>query len=457
MKPLHSALAAAFAVLLGLWVQAFVPPMQSPDEAVHLARAYLLSQGQWALESPLDAPAVMVDALGRYVSPTPGYRPMSGGEIDPGWLAFLLHHLLTPQTPAPDWHWGEGPAVYAEMPGVGYYLPLAYAPHAAALALTQALGLSVASSFDLLRLLLLGTNVAVLWLAWSLWPPSPGVAALLLLPMTVYQFVNPTLDGFTTACLVLALSLAARFWPPGKEPPRGWQVMALLLAVAAVAGSRLHMLPLLVLPLALAWRMRSVTLALAALVLGAMVLGWIGWSLADTVDRRVPRPLSSTAYLAHFVTRPAEVASLIAATVGDLRTLSFYAASFVGTFGILLLPMPMTAYVLCSLACLTALAASVGGADGTPGTGTWRALLMLLAALSMLLILIAMLVSSTRMPATRIEGVQGRYFLMPALLVVYAFVGLRPVVAARAGWAAVAMLALASATWIPLVLQAGSR
>ena len=457
MRPLHVALAAALAVLLGLWVQAFVPPMQSPDEAVHLARAYLLSQGRWALISPLEAPAVMVDALGRYVSPVPGYRPMSGGEIDPGWLAFLLHHLLTPQTPAPDWHWGEGAAVYAEMPGVGYYLPLAYAPHAAALALAQALGLSVASSFDLLRLLLLGTNVALLWLAWSLWPPSPGVAALLLLPMTVYQFVNPTLDGFTTACLVLALSLAARVWLQPKQPPRGWQMAALLLAVATVAGSRLHMLPLLLLPIALAWRMRSVSLALATLVLGAMVLGWIGWSLADTVDRRVPRPLSSTEYLTQFLARPAEVATLIAATVSDLRTLAFYAASFVGTIGILALPLPMTAYLLCSLACLTALAASVLGAGGAPGASTWRALLLLLAALAVLLIFVAMLVSSTRMPATRIEGVQGRYFLMPALLVVFAFAGLRPTAAPCAGWAAVAMLALASATWIPLVLQAGPR
>ena len=457
MRPLHAALAAGFAMLLGLWVQAFVPPMQSPDEAVHLARAYLLSRGQWALISPLEAPAVMVDALGQYVTPAPGYRPMSGGEIDPGWLGFLLHHLLTPQMPPLDWHWEEGPAVYAEMPGVGYYLPLAYVPHAAALALAQALGLSVASSFDLLRMLLLGTNVTLLWLAWSLWPPNPGVAALLVLPMTVYQFVNPTLDGFTTACLVLALSLAARIWLPTNQPPRGWQVAALLLAVATVAGSRLHMLPLLLLPMALAWRIRSVTLSLTTLVLGAVVLGWIGWSLADTVDRRVLRPLASTEYLTHFLARPAEVATLVAATVRDPRTLAFYAASFVGTLGILPLPLPMTAYFLCSLACLIALASSVRGAGGVPNSSPWRSLLLLLAALAVLLIFVAMLVSSTRMPAARIEGVQGRYFLMPALLIVFAVAGLRPAAAPRAGWAAVAVLAVASAAWIPLVLQAGPR
>ena len=68
---------------LAALVSAWVPPMQSPDEDQHLARAYLLAQGQWRLQAQQAGwTAAALDAPCEHASGTPRSGPMPRALID---------------------------------------------------------------------------------------------------------------------------------------------------------------------------------------------------------------------------------------------------------------------------------------------------------------------------------------------------------------------------------------
>ena len=74
------------ALLVGSVLSIVVPPLKSPDEADHVRRAYLFSQGYWLLESLScgdgEGPA------GAF-APCKNGKSMSGGRVDTGLGAYL--------------------------------------------------------------------------------------------------------------------------------------------------------------------------------------------------------------------------------------------------------------------------------------------------------------------------------------------------------------------------------
>lgn len=394
-------------------VAAWVPPMQSPDEDQHLARAYLLAQGQWRLHAP------------------PGR--MSGGEIDTGLSSYLqgyLHGLAgdTRKRLSPQAHAAlqslpfSGETVFVETPGSAYYLPLVYLPQAAALKLGQTLDLSVHDSYRLARLLVQCSVAVLLAVAVAVHPPGPLTLGLLLLPMSLFQLAMPTLDGLTTAMALLALALGMRqAVSPAPMRPAACAVLALCLLV--VTTCRLQLLPLLALPLALgAWQRSTRLLALGA-VTAVLSLAWTVSAVTGTVDRRLAREVGSTELIAHYLQAPGEFLGVLSRTLADPALREFYLQSFLGNLGWLDTPLPAPAYpaLLAGLAllALVSLRPLRGGRDLA-----FRLLLAVLAAASALLVFAALLVSWTPHPAQTIAGVQGRYFLVPALMGAAALWGL---------------------------------
>jgi uncharacterized membrane protein len=255
--------------------------------------------------------------------------------------------------------------------------------------------------------------------AWRIMRPPALAIALLLLPMTLFQLLSPTLDGLTTSLAVLALSLffngsvLENKWPGG----RSWLLAGV---VALLATSRIQLLPLLGLPFYVAWARHSRRDALLGIAAVLVSIAWIAFALASTVDLRVQRGYSTEQILLHYAADPLAFLRVIGASLAEPELGGpFYLNSFIGVLGWLDTMLPLPAYPalwtglgLCAIA--SALAAD-------PRQMRLARLSMALAALGCaLLVFLALLVTWTAHPAATIAGVQGRYFVVPAIMLAYA-------------------------------------
>jgi uncharacterized membrane protein len=437
----------AWASRLGAWLlvlataiglSTLIPPIQSPDEHSHIRRAYLLSKGEITLVAP------------------PGTS--SGGSVDAALLSFIDTYLLTiaisAQTPpsaaqraeAESLRWG-GPERFVPVPGTGYYMPLVYAPHAAALLAGRVLGLTIADSYRLVRLASLMSCLGLLAAAWRVVRPPPLAIALLLLPMTLFQLMAPTLDGVTTCLAVLALSVFSDGVLQEKDWPgeRSWLLAA---SVALLATSRIQLLPLLGLPFFIAWTRRSRRDAWLGIAAVMVSMAWVAYALASTFDVRVQRAHSTGQLLLHYAADPMAFLRVVADSLADSELATLYTHSFIGVLGWLdtWLPLPLYPALWTGLG-LCAVASVLG--TNLRQAGLARAFLALAALACSLLVFLALLVTWTPHPAATVAGVQGRYFVVPAIMLAYAIGATapprrlpRPTLALLAAVAAVSLYAL---------------
>ena len=399
-------------VCLGLVFSALIPPLQSPDEPSHVVRAYLLSKGQWLLEAP----------------PSPDVG--SGGYVDDG----LVHYggIYQRVTAKPDKRLTERDIAeadvltwrrtlsYVGVEGTGYYLPIAYLPQAMAFFVGEHLELTIDHTYRLARLLAFLASIATIAAAFRLCPPNPLMVMLLILPMSAFQFVSASLDGWATALAVLAVALFLRGMDTQYSFSRG-MLYLLAACLLIVASSRAQLLPLTVLPLFVYYARRD-RAALACFAVTALLsLAWTLFAIKTTVVGPL-RPSMAPGVVEHYLRNPLDFAVVLARTLGDEHTFEFYLRSFVGILGWLDTALPDwlyvgTAYALGAAALLSLSARSL--------SRDWvaRAVLLVLALGASLLVFLALLINWTPHPATLIAGVQGRYFLVPALLFAFALSG----------------------------------
>lgn len=420
---------------VGLWALAWlmaavlswlIPPMQSPDEMSHIHRAYLISQGTLLLQpwpadlsSPVDNPeaAAFMERARRH-----GGRV--GGPVDQVLLDYADAYLVLAREAdkrlsAPEknqlaqLNWSDQKRYYV-MPGTGYYFPAIYAPQALGLAIGRSLGLSIERSYQLARGSILLVCFALLGLACRLTVPNPLVAAMLLLPMSVFQLVLPTIDGLTTALSVLAASLFLRSADLDRKhsPASSW---ALAACIFLLATSRTHLLPLLALPFYIAWRRPSRRDFYLGCGLATAALAWVLFALIATNDPRIVRSHTTTELLMHYASHPAAFFKVVFASLGDPTLSTFYQESFIGILG--WLDTRLTAYFYPVLWAGLALCGLVSVSVSTLRQD-WSARLLLaaIALASVGLIFLALLVTWTPHPTVLVQGVQGRYFVVPMLL-----------------------------------------
>jgi uncharacterized membrane protein len=390
-------------------LSAMIPPMQSPDEHSHILRAYLVSKGEITLSTPAGM--------------------SSGGQVDRSLLYFVNAYLSTtarsaqgPLDPArraaaESLRWSSNEHFFP-VAGTGYYMPLVYVPHAAGLLAGRVLGLTVADTYRLVRLALLLSCVGLLAAAWRIMRPPALAIALLLLPMTLFQLLSPTLDGLTTSLAVLALSVfwigvsRGNEWPPG----RAW---LLAVCVTLLATTRIQLFPLLGMPFFVAWVRRSRRDAFLGVAATLLSLAWVAYALSHTVDLRIQRADSTGQLLMQYAAHPLAFFEVVAASLADSKLGPFYSDTFIGVLGWLDTMLPEPAYPALWIGLALCAAASVPGARLREA---WlaRLLLALAAAACALLVFLALLVTWTPHPAAVVEGVQGRYFIVPAIMLAYA-------------------------------------
>jgi hypothetical protein len=429
-------------LLVGQLYAALVPPLQSPDETDHLKRAYMLSRGQLILHTPAGA--------------------SSGGMVDTGLTSYLGAYyaiaarphrkLSADETAAARRVRWSGKEEFSAAPGTGYYLPIIYLPQAAGLAVGKLLGLTVERSYYLARFAALLAVAGLLVAAFSLHVTSPLVIGLLVIPMSVFQAASASLDGVSNALAIFAIAAFLRLCADRRG--EGWRLFILFAgSVVVLATSRVHLLPLLALVPIAGWRFGRRRALLVSGIAAAAVLLWLAIAMATTVDTRRAIGASPAVIALFYLQHPLRFLEVLAASLSpDL--LRFYRDSFIGILGWLDTRLPAQAYVWIAVALVLAGLSSIS-VRKPPGGWLAAGALAAAALASVLLAFFALLVTWSPHPAGVIEGIQGRYFLVPVLMLAYATAGgsrLGEGIARKSGLVIVVLIGAYSIVGVPRVL-----
>ena len=422
MKRLLSALFCLLLIGSCLLIGRATPPLLSADEHAHLIRAYTLVSPEWIMHAPPgQSSSAWVDpSLAHFIhlhrQRNRVFARRSSGPV-PTQAALQASGQLQLDKAAP--------AVEIPAPGAAVYPPLAYLPQGLALGVAQALHWPVEIAYGFARLMGLLCSAAALFIAFRLITPSPLQLALLSLPMSLFQLASASLDGFSNSIAVLAISLHMAAGTATTKRLRSLHIGLLVCLIFSVPA-RLHLWPLLAMPFLSARRLKERWAWLSNGCLMTAVGLWVLHVSRSTVDLRRADLSSDVLHTTgQLITHPVELISLLVRTLTNQELLSFYGRSFIGVLGWLHLPLkPPMSYLLMTLLLGLCTLLSLLWAYREPRRllEPSRLLLVGLAFVSGLSVFLLLLLGWTPNPtrALVIEGVQGRYFLLPALLMTFA-------------------------------------
>ena len=379
-----------------------IPPLQSADESAHLSRAYLLSEGDIFLEAP---------------------DGDTGGNIDTGLVAYIASfdsvtsqyqtkvtraNILSSQQLT----W-TGRRQFQDIFNTAVYFPIPYIPQAAAFFIGEHAHLRIATTYYLSRLLSLFVALSLLFAAAALYPMPLFVLALFVTPMSLFQLASPSLDGVTFGTCALMAALFLRGSDPRVSFTRCMHA-GLSLCCLSLAVSRIAMIPVTLLPLALFSKRRSYAYVLSAAFSFLLSVAWIAYAVV-TVKGMPGREVGALGTLFEYVLHPASLFWIVFNTFTNTDVLWSYWAQFVGVFGYLDTPLDPYVYITFAL-CLGALVAISFWCDRFHrlDQGDW--ILIASAVLSLFLNFVIELITWTPPGAQEIEGIQGRYFT-PVLII----------------------------------------
>jgi uncharacterized membrane protein len=415
-SPKYSNLPRFLPLLLSVWIfvsgliiGAVTPPFQSPDEFEHITRAYSLTRGDIVFSAPAGQ--------------------SSGGLIDSG-LAMYMHayseipfrpdrKVTTEQTRNADRIGWTGEYEFRPAPGMAYYFPGIYAIHALGLYAGESLQLSVSKTYHLTRVLLLIAISVILFFAFQLVTPSFMTVTLLILPMSLFQFASATLDGITTALAMLVVAIFLRSYRSSSRIEARYLWTALFIWLL-LASSRQQIFPMCILLLAAGYKQKRYLLIFSVVAGAVAVIGWQALMINTVVDGRKALGATSSEIILFYLQNPIELFGVLARTLRDQDVLKGYFSSFIGLLGWLDTPFPGAEYKYFFLMMIPFIFASIDW-RGWRTYRTERLLLVFSATCAMGIVFLAILVQWTPHPAVVIDGVVGRYLLVPALMISYAF------------------------------------
>lgn len=403
---------SAWIFLSGLIIGTVTPPFQSPDEFEHITRAYLLTRGAVVLSAPTGQ--------------------SSGGLIDSGLARYMDVYSQIPFRPDRkvtveqthnakkiDW---TGQYEFRPALGMAYYFPGIYAIHALALKVGEAFDLSVSNTYQLTRVMLLIAISLVLFYAFRLMAPSFLTVILLLLPMSLFQFGSASLDGIAAALAILIVAIFLSSYRSASPINPRYLWIALLIWIL-LASSRQQMFPMCLLLLAAGYKQKRYAY-IASVAIGVLaVIGWQVLMLKTVVDGRVALGATSGQIILFYLQNPSELVGVMVRTLSSLDVLRGYFSSFIGLLGWLDTPFPGAEYKYFFLMMIPFVIMAFDWSGWTKYTAE-RLLLVFSALCAIFIVFLAMLVNWTPHPAVVIDGVVGRYLLVPAVMISYAVAGM---------------------------------
>lgn len=385
-----------YATLAVLLLATTMPPMQNADEAAHSFRADQVSRLHLVGE-------VLPD--GEF-----GGRVSAGLTVLQRETATLKFHpasKVTRDMYAP-LAWGE--ALPTGFPNTAINPPFFYLPAAATAAVTRYLGIALPHALVFMRL---ATGLATVIVAATAIALAGNAAtwlfAVLLLPMSEALSAAVSQDGPLLACTALAAALFL-YLRRALLSRKAFAFAAMCLLLTFVSMARAPYAAFALLPLAApvrrSWR-----------VFGAsfIFICAVAWTIPNALHFPLPPGgvVSPTRQVLGLATHPWRIVFLAVGTW--LANDQLIARSFIGQLGWLDVELP-TFYRWLAWVSL-AWAVLVGSSHGlrvAPSTAFWTKTLAVLGAIGAVGLFQYM--SWTAVGAPVIEGIQGRYFLPPALL-----------------------------------------
>jgi uncharacterized membrane protein len=398
-------------VTVGSFFSALIPPLQSPDENAHLMRAYLLGNLKIILDSH----------EGQH----------SGGLIDSGLILYSDAFDILPQKSSRKLSSDEisyaetirwtGIKQFRSISGTAFYFPFSYTPQAIGLKIGEVTGLTIDSSYLLARFMSLCTIAVILYSAFRVYPVSPLLSALLILPMSMFQFSSTSLDGVSTALTVLSVALFLRISSDRKiSSPNHFYT--LVCSVVLLATSRIHAMPLLALVGLASFYIKRKKFYF--LFIGATVLAlvWTVIVMKTTVGFSNIVGMSASATAIYYIKNPSVLYNVFFSTISDPNIAGNYRDSFIGVLGSLDAGFNQITYERVFI-CLAVIAVFSISVKNLKTNWVPRVCLLFCALASVFLIFFALLITWNKHPANQIQGVQGRYFLIPVIMTAYAISG----------------------------------
>jgi uncharacterized membrane protein len=391
----------------GLGFALLTPPLQSPDELRHLARALAVSEGTLGSEAIVDgAPSIRVprSLLGLQRRLGEGIQLNADRRQDP---ARIRRELARPAS--------LEPRIWRPLPSL--YSPVAYLPQALGVGAARGLGLPIVVWLYAGRVANLAAYLALCVIALRAAPAhATTLLAVALLPMTLFLAATLSADAPTNALAFAWLAAAWRAMAPG--PPLGPRaILGLALLAAALGLAKPGYAPLAALALAVPRQRLGGPLrhaAVTALWLGAALVPaalWSGYVASLRPEALVPGA-DPGAQLRWIAEHPAGFVRVLAGSLAELSNV--WLATFVGVLGHADTWLPRWLYTALPLA-LLALAVADGGA-ASPLRGWRRGFGLALALATAGATLSVAYLGWNPVGDGLIRGVQGRYFTPAAPL-----------------------------------------
>ena len=403
-------IAAAF-LLYGLVATALfginTPPFQVADEPIHFMRAAQIAEG---------------DLVGtRFAQTLPGGKTelTGGGSIDPALVAAATPFFALPFHPelrakradwAPNIHWSSKRALVS-FPTANYP-PFFYLPAAAGVLAGRELGLSVVQTLYLSRLLtgLVAVGLGALAIAIA-GGAAPWIFTILTLPMSLSLMASVSQDALLIACGALAGALLVR----GIRQPAaagGTLLAGLVVALSLVATARPPFGALALLPLGLP-RVQLWRRLVACLVVVISTLAWARIAAVTSMTNYGTivgaDPAAQIQFMLH---QPLLALKAIAAALTMSKA---YLTEFVGMLGWMDTSLPLYYYKIAAVMLVVAAAAAMLGTRGKRMTAGNYLAIAAGVALASLGVFLVQYVAWTAPGHAIVDGIEGRYFLAPAL------------------------------------------
>ncbi len=391
-----------------------MPPMQNPDEGAHAYRADQISHlGLIARRMPDGEIGGRVDAgLLTEWNRVAGIRFDPAAKISPAMYAPLA--------------WGK--PVPAGFPNTAIYPPFLYLPAALIAAAARGLGIELPGALIPMRLVSGLVSVALTTAAIA---SAGNVAiwlfAIALLPMSLALDAAISQDGPMLACIALAVALHLRLRRSDMRRPRlSFAGLCLLLTLVGMARPPYAAFAILGLaaPVRPTDRLAGVAFILACVA---------GWSLLNLSHVVIPPLADPRLQLARLLAHPLRLPLLFLTTW--LVLADYLTTSFIGLLGWLDVTLPL-AYHRAAWLVMAAAAAACPCAGRGPLSARAAAASAIAALGAIAGVGVIQYLSWTKVGAPIIDGLQGRYFLGPAMVLGGVLARSRPSEGRLAAWLA---------------------
>jgi len=410
---------AGLALVFGVFFIFATPPFQAPDECNHYLRAYQLSELTVVGEKQNGTSGGMVPvAIYEEAHRFDGMPFHPGVKTSAATIVDRVRHSVRFGSAAMQ------ARMFGDFPNTVRYSPAPYVPQVVAIWAARGLRLTIVESLYLSRVACFASAFLLTWLALRLLPGALAwsMAALALLPTGLFVTSMASPDAFIISVAYLTAALAVHLRTRPANSP--WTMSLVVTAVICVAGLALSKVAYFLIPGALAvgafhwmtgWPRRMVWLAA---VVGVSLLLDVSWLALIESIRTPPRNdpgIDSSAQFQLVLHHPMVFVRAVQFDVSH-RALRYY-DSFIDTLGYL--DVAPARWVTTALTALAIFFGMTRSSDelGSPFSGIERAILVTLAAVTVVATMLLQYLDWVTVGALDLRGVlQGRHYYPVAAL-----------------------------------------